>query len=155
MTTHARHRRLAATLILAATVALPATGRALSSDLESQLKSSTYVYIASERKDHSFSKPAEIWFMYHQGAVWVASPPTTWRVRRIKAGRTKAKIAVGKPDGPTFTATGSLSKDTAVEDVMFRTYAEKYGERWKGYEKRFRDGLKDGSRVLIKYQPAE
>lgn len=144
----------ATTALVAVVLALPVSAHALSADLEAALKANTYVYIATERKDHSLGKPAEIWFLFHQGAVWVASPPTTWRVKRIKAGRTKVKIAVGNPDGPSFRATGSLSKDTSVHEVMFKTFAEKYKDRWKGYEQRFRDGLKDGSRVLIKYDPS-
>ena len=139
--------------LVAVVLALPASVRALDKDVEKALASSTYVYISTERKDHALGKPAEIWFLYYQGAVWVASPPNTWRVKRIKAGRTKAKIAVGNPDGPSFRATGSLSKDASVHEVMFKTFAEKYKDRWKGYEQRFRDGLKDGSRVLIKYEP--
>ena len=69
--------------------------QAFSADLKEALKTSKYVYVASNRKDGSFGTPAEIWFMYYRGAVWVASPPTTWRVRRIRAGRPKVRIAVG------------------------------------------------------------
>jgi hypothetical protein len=146
-------RRAVAAALAAVALTVPVTVLALDADLEKALRSSTYVYISTERKDQSFGKPAEIWFLFHQGAIWVASPPTTWRVKRIKAGRSKAKIAVGKPEGPSFRAIGSLSKDTSVHEVMFKTFAEKYADRWKGYEQRFRDGLKDGSRVLIKYDP--
>lgn len=128
---------------------------ALSAELQESLETSRYVYIASNRKDGSYGKPAEIWFMYHQGAVWVASPPTTWRARRIRAGRPRAKIAVGKVDGPTFTATGSLVVDQTVYDELFRTFARKYPDGWPRYEQRFRSGLADGTRVLIKYQPVK
>ena len=70
-----------------------------------QLATAKYVYISSTRKDGALSKPAEIWFLVHDGAVYVGTPPTTWRARRIKAGRPQAKIWVGKPDGPSFTKT--------------------------------------------------
>ena len=80
---------------------------ALSPELDRALKESKYVYVQSERKSGELGKPAEIWFFYDAGTVYVASPPTAWRVRRIKAGRRKARIAVGKPDGPSFAATGS------------------------------------------------
>jgi hypothetical protein len=140
----------ALTAVLAATAAgateLPAATR-------EQLASSTYVYIATQRKDGSFGKPAEIWFMYHDGAVWVGTPPTTWRVKRIKHRRPNAKIAVGKPDGPSFDAVGSIVKDAKVADLLFATYAKKYPERWPGYAERFKNGMKDGSRVLVKYVP--
>jgi len=153
-TTHVGAIRVSVAMI-AATLVLPVAACALDRDVESALASSKYVYISTERKDHSYGKPAEIWYFYDKGAVWVASPATTWRARRIKAGRPKAKVAVGKPDGPSFVTTGSLSKDTAMHDVMFKTFAKKYADRWSGYEQKFRDGLKDGSRVLIKYQPVE
>src|SRR5262249_55515571 len=115
---------------------------------------SKYVYIASARKDGSFSKPAEIWFMFHDGAVYVASPPTTWRVRRIKAGRTKAKIAVGSPTGPSFDAVGAIVNDPKLYPTLFEVYAKKYPDGWPTFESKFQSGLKDGSRVLIKYTPA-
>jgi hypothetical protein len=128
-------------------------GGGLSPALQKALAHSTYVYIASTRKSGKLGKPAEIWFMYHDGAVYVASPPTTWRVRRIKAGRTTAKIAVGKPEGPSFMATGAIVDKPDLYPVLFATYAKKYGEAWTRFEPRFRSGLKDGSRLLIKYTP--
>jgi hypothetical protein len=83
----------------------------------------------------------------------VASPPTTWRVRRIKAGRTQAKIWVGKPDGPSFMATGAIANEPDVYPILFETYAKKYPDGWKNFEQNFRTGLKNGSRVLIKFTP--
>lgn len=143
--------------ILASTIvtAVPAQSAALSPDQEKALDSSKYIYVQSTRKDGSPSKAAEIWFMYYKAAVWVASPVTTHRVKRIQAGKTTAKIAIGKPDGPSFNAKGSLVKDPEVNKVMFETYAKKYASDWSSYEKKFRESLADGSRTLIKYEPAE
>ena len=135
--------------------ALPAPARALGAEVEAALETSPYVYVSSQRKDGSFGAPAEIWFMYHDGAVWVASPTTTWRVRRIRAGRTKARIAVGKVNGPTLAAVGSIVTDPALHQAMFRTFARKYPQGWPQYEDRFRRGLADGTRVMVKYRPAE
>jgi len=111
------------------------------------------VYISSTRKDGTLSQPAEIWFIVHDGAVYVGTRPTSWRVKRIKAGRPEAKIAVGKVDGPSFTATGSLVADPTVQELMLKTYAKKYPEGWQTHENAFREGFKDGSRVLVKYVP--
>ncbi len=133
----------------------PARSASLAPELQKALDSSKYVYIQSTRKDGKLSKAAEIWFMYHNGAVWVASPPSTYRVKRIKAGQTKAKIAVGKTDGPSFNAKGSIVKDPEANKVLFETYAKKYANEWKSHEQNFRDGLANGSRVLIKYEPAD
>ncbi|HKA55333.1 MAG TPA: hypothetical protein VKJ47_16905 [Candidatus Binatia bacterium] len=148
-------RLLAFVAVLVAAPAVPARGAALSPELQKALESSKYVYIQSTRKDGKLGKPAEIWFMPYNGAVWVASPPTTYRVKRIKAGQTAAKIAIGKADGLSFNAKGSIVKDPEANKAMFETYAKKYTSEWKSYEQKFRDGLADGSRVLIKYVPAD
>ncbi len=122
-------------------------------EVEKKLVESRYVYISSERKDGSFSKPAEIWFLFHQGAIWVASPVTTWRVRRIRAGRRRARIRIGALDGPEIEAVGELVKDERVHQVLFETFARKYPDHWPSYEPSFRKGLRDGSRVLVRYAP--
>ncbi len=125
----------------------------LTPELERSLASSTYVYIASERKDGGFGSPAEIWFMWDDGAVWVGTPATSWRAKRIKAGRPRARIAVGSRGGPTFTATGAIVSDPARHERLFTTFATKYPDGWTRYEARFREGMKDGTRVLIRYDP--
>ena len=145
-------RRIAAALLLVTSLVATAA-QALAPDLEKALESSTYAYIASTRKDGTLSKPAEIWYLWHKGALYVATPKTTWRVRRIEAGRPQAKIWVGKPDGPSFVATGALVNSPEINAVMFETFAKKYADHWKSYEERFRTGLKDGSRVLVRYTP--
>jgi hypothetical protein len=76
-------------------------------------------------------------------------------VRRIKAGRKKARIAVGKTDGPAFDATGEVVKDAAVEKRMMDEYARKYPDGWSRYAETFRDGFKTGERVLVRYRPAK
>lgn len=126
---------------------------ALTDAQRTELERSKYVYISSTRKDGQFGKPAEIWFMFKNGAVYVASPPTTWRVRRIKAGRSQAKIAIGKPDGPSFVAAGQLADEADMRQAMLDAYAKKYPDDWQKFADKFRSGFKDGSRVLIKYVP--
>jgi hypothetical protein len=126
---------------------------ALSTDLERALKESQYVYIQSERQSGAFGKPAEIWFMYDGGAVLVGTPQTAWRVKRIKAGRKRARIAVGKADGPAFDATGELVKDPAVEQRLLEELGRKYPDGWKRFADRFREGFKTGDRVIVRYTP--
>jgi hypothetical protein len=149
-------RLLRAVILLLAVVAVPCAALAdLSPDLKKALADSTYVYISSARKSGGFGEPAEIWFMYHGGAVYVGTRPTSWRVRRIKAGRPAAKIAVGSTGGPSFEATGSIDNDPAAQELLLKTFAQKYAERWPSHEKNFRDGFQDGSRVLVKYVPKD
>lgn len=128
---------------------------ALSPEIVRALETSPYVYIASTRKDGTLGRPAEIWFMWYQGAVYVGTRPSSWRVRRIKAGRPQAMIAVGRPDGPSFRATGSIVRDRAVEEHLLETFARKYPDRWPSHAENFRTGFADGSRVVVKYVPVD
>lgn len=146
-------RAVVAALVVAGMLAAPRDAAGLDPALDRALATSTYVYVASERKGGTFGTPAEIWFMWDDGAVWVASPPTSWRAKRIHAGRTKARIAVGRKDGPTFAAEGAFVRDPAVYDKLCATFAKKYPDGWRKYEASFRAGLKDGSRVLMRYRP--
>src|SRR5690554_4267049 len=79
-------------------IAAAGDAAALSDSVRDELRAAKYVYISSTRKDGSLSNPAEIWFFERDGAVYVGTPPTSWRVKRIKAGRSGAKIWIGKPD---------------------------------------------------------
>jgi hypothetical protein len=138
-----------ATCLLAGAPALAA----LTPEQEKQLAEATYVYVQSERKSGEWSTPAEIWFFVDGGDVYVGTRPASWRVRRINAGRTKARIAIGKTDGPAFEATGAVVKDPAVEARMLEAFAKKYPEGWKRHEAAFREGFKSGERVLVRYTP--
>ncbi|HYC23147.1 MAG TPA: hypothetical protein VEI94_10610 [Candidatus Bathyarchaeia archaeon] len=117
------------------------------------LEDARFVYIQSTRKDGSLSRPAEIWFAFFDDAVWVASAPTSWRVKRIKWKRPQARIAIGSQDGPSIRARGELVRDEKLYDRLCGIYAVKYAERWSRWESSFRDGLRSGERVLIRYTP--
>ena len=144
--------RRIATLVL--TVALVTSARAgLSPELDRALHEAKYVYIQSERKSGALGKAAEIWFYYDGKAVYVGTPPTTWRVRRIKRGRPRARIAVGKAAGPTFEARGEVVHDAAAEQRLMDEYARKYPEGWSRFADKFREGFKNGERVLVRYAP--
>jgi len=138
-----------ATCLLAAAPSLAA----LTPEQEKQLAEATYVYVQSERKSGEWSTPAEIWFFVDGGDVYVGTRPMSWRVRRIQAGRTKARIAIGKPGGLAFEATGAVVKDPAAEGRLLDAFAKKYPEGWKRHEAGFREGFKTGERVLVRYTP--
>lgn len=151
-----QHVQLAVTVALLANFLIaPRAQAGLSTEIKTALASSKYVYIASTRKNGSLGKAAEIWFLYHNDAVYVGTPPTSWRARRIKAGRPQAKISVGKADGPSFMATGAIVNDPEAQQAMLEAYAKKYPDGWSKFEEKFRSGFKDGTRVLIKYTPKD
>jgi hypothetical protein len=136
-------------LVLLAVAALAA----LTPELRNALAEAHYVYIQSERKSGELGKPAEIWFFADGDTVYVGTRPSSWRVKRIKAGRARARIAVGSPNGPSFEATGRLVKDPAIEAKLLATFAKKYPEGWAKHAESFREGFRSGERVLVAYTP--
>ena len=152
---HNRVMRRVTTAIVALLLVGSMARAELPAAVKEALTSSKFVYISSTRKDGSFSKPAEIWFLYNKGAVYVGTLPTSWRAKRIKWKRSQAKIAVGKLDGPSFIATGAIVNDPDAQQAMLQAYAKKYPDGWSTFEEKFRSGFKDGSRVLIRYAPKE
>ena len=144
-------RRLASAVVALTVVAV--AGAAVSPEVDKALRDAKYVYIQSERKAGPLGKAAEIWFYWDGKAVYVGTPPTSWRVRRIKAGHRKARIAVGKADGPAFDATGEIAHDAAVEQRLMDEYGKKYPEGWARFSDKFREGFKTGERVLVRYTP--
>jgi hypothetical protein len=69
----------------------------LSPEVEKALADAHYVYIQSERKTGQFGAASEIWFFFDGGKVYVGTRPTSWRVKRIKAGRTRARGRASRP----------------------------------------------------------
>lgn len=143
---------LLAALLLAGGPA-PADAAGLSPAMQKQLGETKYVYIQSQRKDGSFGQPAEIWFFLHEGAVYVGSKKTSWRARRILKGHTAAKVHAFMPSGPSFDAVGQIIESQETWKLLFDAFAKKYPEGWPTYEKDFRQGAADGTRVLIRYSP--
>lgn len=142
----------------AVTVALTlvVTSTALAGFTEEQrraLDTARYVYIQSERRSGEWSTPAEIWFHVEGDTLYVGTRPTSWRVRRIKAGRRRARIAIGSPQGPAFEARGQLVKDAGREQKLMEAFARKYPEGWPRHEQSFREGFRTGERVLVAYTP--
>ena len=144
-------RAVAAGVLVVAVVA--AARPSLPPDVTRALRDAQYVYIQSERKGGELGKPAEIWFFVEGDTLYVGTRPQSWRVKRIKAGRNKARIAVGSPGGPAYDATGKVVRDPAVEAKLMEAYAKKYPDGWPKHADGFREGFRTGERVLVAYSP--
>lgn len=146
-------RRTLPALVLALVVGVPALAGELSAEQKKALAEAEYVYVQSERASGELGKPAEIWFMVVGDDVYVGTKPTTHRVERIKAGRTRARVAIGSEKGPAYDATASLSTDDAMEQRLLTDFAKKYPDGWKSHSEGFTQGFQTGERVLVKYSP--
>lgn len=134
----------------------PAGGDAsagITPEIDRLLQTSEFVYVSSTRKDGTLGRKAEIWFTWQDGSVWLGTRPDSWRAKRIRWKRPLATIWIGRPDGPSIRARGEFVPDPSRYDMLCRDYAGKYPARWPRWEASFREGLANGSRVLIRYVP--
>ena len=138
---------------------------ALSNDARRALAKSPLVYLSPIQSSGKESAcHAEIWFAKHAEDVYVVTPATAWRTRAIQQGLDRARIWVGDHGmasksskfraAPSYLAKASVvpKGDPAIERGL-ELFGEKYASDWGKWGPRFRTGLKDGSRVMLRYQP--
>ena len=112
-----------------------------------------------ESKCHS-----EIWFAHHESEIYLVTPHDAWRSEAIRKGLDQARIWVGDFGGwqnndkfktaPSYMAKASIVKagDPAIERCL-AIMGKKYPSEWGKWGPRFRAGLNDGSRVVLRYKP--
>jgi hypothetical protein len=162
-----RRRFLAAAAAGAASLWLPrraAADDAAAPALQAALSASPLVYVSPLRRDGSESScHGEVWFVAEGGDVLVVTAAERWKAKAIADGRERARLWVGdfgvwtRADGawkkaPSFDATASFEKDAAARERALQAFGKKYPDEWDKWGPRFRDGLADGSRVLIRYR---
>ncbi len=153
---------IAPTIPLLSRTAFSAEGEATPSD---KLKTSQLVYITPIKSNGEESRcKAEIWFSHHDGDVFVVTPPETWRAQAVGKGLTQARIWVGEfgqwqqsdgafRDAPEFMASASIEADAETHERVLASMGEKYAQTgWGRWGKAFKEGLADGSRVMIRYR---
>ena len=151
---------IAPTIPLLARTAFGEEAEATPSD---KLETSQLVYITPIKSNGEESRcKAEIWFSHHDGDVFVVTPPETWRAKAVGKGLTKARLWVGdfgvwtRSDAfrkaPEFMATASIESDAEKHAIVLAAMGEKYAQTgWGRWGQAFKDGLVDGSRVMIRY----
>jgi hypothetical protein len=130
------------------------------------LGGSQTIYITPLKKGGAESKcHAEVWFTYDGTDIFVVTSSKAWRARAISLGLTQARMWVGEfgvwqrateafRKAPELTATGAQVTDAAVQTQVLDRFGSKYKAEWSSYGPKFRNGLKDGSRVMLRYSPA-
>jgi hypothetical protein len=145
--------------------ALPLRGAALSDAARQALADSDLVYITPLKRNGAESHcHAEVWFAYDGHDLFVVTASTAWRSRAIAEGLPQARLWVGdygnwqKADGryrqaPELTAVGAGVADTAEQSRVLALFGDKYRLEWIVWGPRFKNGLADGSRVMLRYSP--
>ena len=99
------------------------------------LRSSSEIYLATERKDGQLSSIKPVWFYYEDGnELFFTTSPGSWKVRRIAQG-SPLHVWVGSKDGPHLIGKPRQVTDAAIVDRMGRAYADKYWIAWLGFFK--------------------
>jgi hypothetical protein len=159
---------------LSGVVLLPASlawsrdvGLRVSKTAPAAIETSKLIYITPIKSDGTESScHAEVWFCAIGAGLYVVTKEGLWRSQAVKRGLDRARIWVGdygvwkRSDGafrnaPTFLARGEhISNDAEAVERTLKAMGAKYAdEGWGTYGPRFKKGLADGSRVLLRYRP--
>ncbi len=135
--------------------------------LQESISASDLIYITPIRSDGRESRcQAEIWFVPDGPDMYVVTAYDAWRAEAVKKGLTQARIWVGDVGNwgrskgkykslPQIEATASGITATETQEKILKGYGKKYPASWLVYESRFRNGLADGSRVMLRYRPTD
>jgi hypothetical protein len=129
------------------------------------IDSSDLIYLTAIRTDGSESScQAEVWFVPSGSDLYIVTATSSWRVRAVKKGLKKARIWVGDlgpwqgTEGkykslPGLDALATEVTDAAEQEQILDQFGSKYSVSWVFYGSRFRDGLADGTRTMVRYRP--
>lgn len=158
--------------VLAASVGVLAAGGfsgraygAQTGGLRMAMDESDLIYVAPIRSDGRASRcQAEVWFVHHASDLYVVTASDAWRAQAVGKGLTRTHIWVGDVGAwkssngayrqlPQIQAVGSQVKEADSQTSVLDAMGDKYSLEWIVWGPRFRDGLADGSRVMLRYQP--
>jgi hypothetical protein len=133
--------------------------------LQTAMGESELIYLTPIRTDGNESScQAEVWFVHHGADLYVVTANDAWRAEAIGKGLTRTRIWVGDvgawgdSDGayrslPQVEALASEVRDADTQNSVLDAMGGKYSVEWFVWGPRFRNGLADGSRVMLRYQP--
>jgi len=145
---------LAAALLLVVPAAPAAVAIAAAPSRDAAaLAKSTYIYIATVRKDGNQSKAVPVWFiMTADKQVLIQTSPTSWKAKRIKRG-SPALVWIGSPTGPAFIGKAEIVEDKKLQDEVIAEYPRKYLLARIGYARPTRAKLDSGQIVVSRISP--
>lgn len=127
------------------------------------LANTDLVYLSPVKRDGRDSRcQAEVWFTHQDKRLWVVTATPSWRNRALDRGLRRTRVWVGdvgqwKDAGgkhrqlPVTLATARRIADRTEQQRVLGLFGEKYTAEWLLWGPRFRNGLADGSRVLLQY----
>lgn len=143
----------------------------LPAPLESALETSPFVYVSPLKQDGEESTcHAEVWYAWLDGAVVLNTGSERWKARSVRRGLDRARLWVGDHGrwkgllgtnedfrkAPSFDAAASLvPDDEALLERVLAVYGEKYPAEIGKWRDKMRQGYRDGTRILVRYEPVK
>ncbi len=133
--------------------------------LQQSINSSDLIYITPIRTDGQESScQAEVWFVPDGTDLYIVTAADAWRAKAVSKGLNRARVWIGdlgqwrggNGKYKTLPQTESSATEITSPDRKEKTldgFGKKYPVSWIVYESRFRNGLADGSRVMLRYRP--
>ncbi len=128
---------------------------------KSALVDSNLVYISPIKSNGALSScQAEVWYSMLGPDLYVCTATSSWRAQAPRKGLSKTKLWVGDlgpwrsadyQSLPEIEAMASVETDQDTLELVLAQFSDKYGAAFKSWDSRWRNGLKDGSRTMLKY----
>jgi hypothetical protein len=134
-------------------------------DLAAALAATDLIYVTPLHRDGRESTcQAEVWFVAEGTTSYVVTAREAWRARAVANGLTRARVWVGdvgvwrRSNGayralPSVATEATFITEPGEHARVLESFGAKYPLSWVVWGRRFRNGLADGSRVMLRYQP--
>ena len=114
---------------------------------------SSYIYIATVRKDGNQSRAARVWFIVTpDNKILIDTNSDSWKAKRIKRG-SPVLVWLGSETGPAFIGKAEIIQDKAIQDSMIEKIPAKYTLARIGFFGPKRAKFDSGEIVTIKISP--
>jgi hypothetical protein len=136
--------------------------------LATAFATSPYIYVCPLLKDGAESTcHGEVWFGWIDGSAVVITASKSWKARSLERGLTRNRLWVGDHGrwkqlrgrndafrgAPSCVALAERVSDRSTIDELLAIYDEKYPAEIANWRGPMRAGVKDGSRLMIRYVP--
>ncbi|MCZ6500966.1 MAG: hypothetical protein O6945_00460 [Gammaproteobacteria bacterium] len=133
--------------------------------IKSAMRDSALIYLTPIQSNGDESScQAEVWFVNDGIDMYVCTSSKSWRAQAPARGLNRARVWVGdlgswkRNNGkykqlPQVDAEATVVSDDAMTQKALDLFGDKYPVQWIVFESRFRNGLADGSRIMLRYRP--
>ncbi|MFP6805877.1 MAG: hypothetical protein VB957_01580 [Pseudomonadales bacterium] len=133
--------------------------------VKAAISESDLVYITPIQSNGKESScQSEVWFVNDGTDMYVVTASNAWRATAPGKGLTRARLWIGDlgewkaTNGkykslPQVDAEAVVISDAKLKEKALDMFGDKYSMEWLVWGSRFRKGLGDGSRTLLRYRP--